>query len=461
MEKKILEDITAPAHKKRSIRDIPIPATRKNNSLQQEKVTQGHEINLKKEKYEDLNDDFINKKTPQDLISEKFNAGFDDDTEEKRPRGRKKKIAFFIIIIFLGLFFLISLFEKATVTIYPKKALAEIDETLNIVENDSLNSEFELGYRKLEFSREEEIITKATGEEKVSEKASGEITVFNEFTEKSQRLIKNTRFESPDGKIYRVLDSIEVPGFTEENGKIIPGKLDITVYAENPGEDYNIGKVDFTIPGFKGQEQFDYFYAKSKTDIQGGFDGIRKIISESDLEQAKNNLQNKLKENIIKDLQEQLPKNLVAIYSDDLFTFSDPIQENSGSDELKIKMTGNLSAKVIDKSQLSKKLAEKNLNEYRRNEEILITNIDELEINYLAEEEMSIHIKGEAKFEWQNDENLLLESLLGIERSKTKDVFSGFSGISKGEVLIFPPWKSSFPDKKDDIDINVKHPYED
>ena len=51
-------------------------------------------------------------------------------------------------------------------------------------------------------------------------KASGQIIVYNAYNDNNQKLIKNTRFETPDGKIYRIQASIIVPGTKVEEGKI-------------------------------------------------------------------------------------------------------------------------------------------------------------------------------------------------------------------------------------------------
>jgi len=92
----------------------------------------------------------------------------------------------------------------------------------------------------------------STSEDTVKEKASGQITVFNDFNENTQRLIKNTRFETSEGLIYRIQNSVVVPGQTvDSSGKTVPGSIVVTVYSDQPGEKYNIGLTDFTIPGFK------------------------------------------------------------------------------------------------------------------------------------------------------------------------------------------------------------------
>ena len=111
----------------------------------------------------------------------------------------------------------------------------------------------------------------AAGREEIEEKASGKIVIFNDFNTSSQRLIKNTRFETPEGLIYRINRSIVVPGQKTEDGEKVPGSIEVTVYADEAGDKFNISLTDFTVPGFKGSPRFEKFYARSKTPMAGGF----------------------------------------------------------------------------------------------------------------------------------------------------------------------------------------------
>ena len=74
-----------------------------------------------------------------------------------------------------------------------------------------------------------------TGEEAVEVKASGKIMVYNNFSSEPQRLIIRTRFETKEGLIYRIPESIVVPGKTVKMGWETPGSKEIGVFADEPG----------------------------------------------------------------------------------------------------------------------------------------------------------------------------------------------------------------------------------
>jgi len=56
--------------------------------------------------------------------------------------------------------------------------------------------------------------------------------------------------------MYRIDSSVIIPGYQKVNGKIIPGSIEATVYADQAGDGYNLKLADltgdFSIPGFKG-----------------------------------------------------------------------------------------------------------------------------------------------------------------------------------------------------------------
>ena len=156
-----------------------------------------------------------------------------------------------VVIIVAGVL-LLNYFAGATVTIVPKHETTTMDERFTAIKNAT---GADLPYAIMSTTTSLSIEVPATGEKTVTTKASGKIVVYNEQTV-AQRLIKNTRFESPTGKIYRINDSITVPKASISGGKTTPGSLEVTVYADEAGPEYNIAPTDFTLPGLKSSPTF-------------------------------------------------------------------------------------------------------------------------------------------------------------------------------------------------------------
>jgi len=185
------------------------------------------------------------------------------DIIDGRAAKKKRVITIFIVaVLILGFGFLISaLISGADVTVYPKFKDATVQATFSAVKDPQVG---ELSYELLTLEADGERQVSATGEEQVSERATGNILIYNAFSTSPQRLIKNTRFESPDGLIYRINESVEVPGMVEDDdGSPVPGVITAKVFADGTGEQYNISPVRFTVPGLAGSDQFDTMYAES------------------------------------------------------------------------------------------------------------------------------------------------------------------------------------------------------
>lgn len=118
---------------------------------------------------------------------------------------------------------------------------------------------------------------------KVEERARGTIVVYNAYSVKPHRFVARTRFESPDGKIYRIESPLLIPGAREEGGTLVPGSIEAGVAAENSGEEYNKEFTDLTVPGLKGSALFEKFYARSKGALAGGHQGEERVVDSAAL----------------------------------------------------------------------------------------------------------------------------------------------------------------------------------
>lgn len=98
------------------------------------------------------------------------------------------------------------------------------------------------------------------------DRAFGVMTIYNKQSA-PQRLIKNTRFESPEGVVFRITQgSVTVPAMKDG----APGMLSVTIFADETGAKYNIQPTTFKIPGIKGTVAYDLVYGQSAQAMVGG-----------------------------------------------------------------------------------------------------------------------------------------------------------------------------------------------
>ena len=90
--------------------------------------------------------------------------------------------------------------------------------------------------RKIEKNYESAVTVESSGRASSgNQKARGTLIISNEYSSDTQPLIATTRFETGDGKIFRLAESVTVPGVTIVDGKRQPGIVEAVVIADAPG----------------------------------------------------------------------------------------------------------------------------------------------------------------------------------------------------------------------------------
>lgn len=375
------------------------------------------------------------------------------------------------LIVLIGLGYAISfLFVSATVTVTPK----EISVTTNLDGTAFLEPvDDELSFTIVTLSKEGTKKIRATGEESVERKASGRIIIYNNNGKNAQKLVANTRFETPSGLIFRIKESVLVPGQRTENGIIIPGSATATVHADQPGEKYNIGLSDFTIPGFKDDLRYSKIIAKSdpKFPINGGLVGTVKKISPADAATAKLSIETQLKNELREDLESQIPDSHILFNNAFTFSFDELPQDNmtdsatetgTTSKDVIVREKGSIYGILFERTALSKYLAEHSTEIGQK--DVFIVNLDSL--NFALEnkdsfvsdttDQITFKISGDARFVWKIEKDKISGSLAGQKRLNVRDILANFESVHKASVTIKPFWIFTLPDRADKIKVEAK-----
>ncbi|MFA7216666.1 MAG: hypothetical protein WC095_01640 [Candidatus Paceibacterota bacterium] len=448
-KKNIVQDVVPG---RRSIRNIELPNRRKSNTLGRDHrlerkdpeeeftrpVSIKKEIIKENEKIEDAND--------------AYSYEYEDDT----PKSSKKLLYVSATIAILVIAFGVSaLFKKAVITITPQSKVVSLDASFK-AQKDSTGGT--LGFQVVSVTKELQKDVEASGEENVSIKSKGVITIFNN-TSQSQKLVATTRFETPEGLIYRIPNAVTVPARTVKDGKTIPGSIDSTVEADGPGDKYNIGLKDFKIPGFKGDAKYDQIYGRSKSEMTGGFQGVRKVVSEEVLSGANVQLENDLKSSLSSEIKSQIPNNFVLYDSGVSYEFSATSQSETTENNASIKKRGTAYAFIFDKTALTREIVE-NLMPESAEDNIRISNLNALDFSFMgsiAEAEknsvLDFKLVGQPEFVWVFDENSLLLELSGLGKVDAKQAISKYPSIKEAYIKTYPFWNGSVPKNVDKIQI--------
>lgn len=352
----------------------------------------------------------------------------------------------------------------AKVTIYPK------------VREMNVNAEFtayaekkpgELSYEILTLDQTGERQVKASGQETVTKQATGEIEI-SKSTPGAERLIKNTRFQTESGLVFRVQESVVVPGAIKNAaGVSVPGTTRAQVFADEAGDKYNVAQGSkFNVPGFKEGGYTDLYNAISAVNTQaiaGGFSGPRFIINETELATARQSLQLELRNALLAKVAAERPADFTTFESAIALTYTPLPPTQYGDDLVTIKEQAVLQIPLFKKNDFASFIAKETITGYEA-EPVRIDNLTNLTFSYTGATTsqsnianipaLSFKISGVPKIVWTFDAEKMKSQLLGMEKTAFNGVLSQYTGINRGEVEIKPFWKRSFPKSLSDIEIS-------
>ncbi len=387
------------------------------------------------------------------------NSNFDNNMRNDHPKKKKIWFAGGLIVIVIG-FLLVWTLAFARVSI-DVTTLSE-DVTLN---QSSFVAQKNGGAMAVPYTivtLSEEGVKKVTpsGERQVERASTGKIIIYNLYSNKPHRLIRNTRFETPAGLIFRISDSVTVPGKTTVDGKDVPGSITAVVTADTPGEKGNIPLSDFTIPGFKGDSRYTKFYARSAEPMTGGFIGVEKIVSDDILKST----QAEVQASTIKKLTEQVKKDLIddqLLYESSIYSETEMLPSLEAGNMVEVKAKVTLYGIVFSKTALAKYIAEANITPFD-NSPVTLLNPEEITFSILNKDQVrpwidssfNFTLTGKTKITWIFDEDKLKTALLGKPRQAFYTLLPNFPSISTATPHFSPAWKTSFPADPKDIVIN-------
>lgn len=447
---KNIEDMI-PSERRRSIRDIPIPDKRR-------RMTDQEPAPVRK----------TAKKVPEPILPRLEQEKIKDDEPvihdySRKRRGSRKGVWSLVAAAFLILgFAVMSIFTGATLAYTPKSADLKFNkESFNAYKT----GEGELLFSVVKLSGEKGVQASASGEEEVERKASGTIVVYNSASAEPQRLVTNTRFEAPDGKIYRINKDITIPGRKTVGGTTQPGSIEVQVFADQAGPAYNIGLVDFTVPGLKGTPRYTTIYARSKTAMTGGFIGRMKTVSEENLATAKAKLESDLNKELLEQVKAQVPEDFILFPNLSSVVYEDLPQSNVTDNGVTVNMRGNFYGVMFKKSDLARFLTAKKT-VVAQGENVDIPDIESLNLAFagtapadlLKVNQINFTVEGQVQALWTTDESRLKADLAGKNKKDISSILKNYPSVAQADAIIRPFWKSDFPEDPKRITVKKLTP---
>ncbi|PIR69893.1 MAG: hypothetical protein COU47_00445 [Candidatus Niyogibacteria bacterium CG10_big_fil_rev_8_21_14_0_10_46_36] len=375
----------------------------------------------------------------------------------RRWYGTRPFFILYGVLAFTLFLLIVDMMSGVTVAVTPHQEFFNIDTLVKFSASESTGARVETVH--LEETIEGRAETQ--GEKDVEEKASGKLTIYNEFSSDPQVLVRRTRFETEDGKIYRIAEQVTVPGANVKDGTIEASSIEVIVYADEPGEEYNIGPAEFTIPGFKGSPRFDKFYARSFAGMTGGFKGKTRVVTEKDAADLSSSLQTQLSEELKRQATNELPEGLlIPAGASRITTIAKDFSADIGkpADQLTLNMSLRLDGLAVSFETIEAEIINKYLAKDDTDPEAFdIVNVHDL--SYSTEDvdfdagTMTLRIQGLAHVAWHIDYDGLTSALAHADYRKQVRIFSQYASIEEAAISFFPSWWRVFPNNTDKIII--------
>ncbi len=413
-------------------------------------------------------DDFFAKKKPveeKDRFDVFKNKNYEDNystgqnwepEEEKVSKGSRTflwliGLALVVTIVFL----LSSVFATAKITLTPKNSDISLNDTYYITSKLASSG---LHYEVMTIEKTLSKSLETDSEEYVERKAIGKAIIYNNFSDKTQRLIINTRLKTKDGLVYKTRESVDVPGIK----KGVPGSVEVEIIADQAGEKYNMKvadlKGDFSIPGFEGTPMYTGFYARLSGDVSGGLIGKIKIVSEEKLLAARDDLKNTLKDDLVKDLYSQKPEEYV-IFKDNYKIEMNDLPDNSEAKGYTIQEAGKIHAITFKKKEVAAYFAKNKISDYDNSEVDVIWDDAKFKSEITGntekiwnEESLSAKFSGKVKIVWKYNATDIINDITGQNKDLMGDILEKYkTSIIDAEAKITPMWVKKFPQNPDKI----------
>lgn len=269
-------------------------------------------------------------------------------------------------------------------------------------------------------------------------KATGNIIIYN-MSGVAQKLVENTRLETPEGLIYRLTTTLTVPAATTVGKKTTAGSIPAGVAADQTGKQYNSDPKDFTFPGFKGIAKYKTVYARSVGALAGGGTPPSTSPSSIDPSAIKGSLQSTLHDMGIEKALASTPQDYIFIPDAINITYGDVNQNSSQS--------AKVTAYFLEKKSLAAAIAKKS----DRFAAATTTDIgytadtSSLKASFLSGDQGNIYFTGTSTVALHLDPQRVANAVSHLSRDQALRVIQGMPGIEAVEISLIPWWEQTLP----------------
>lgn len=376
----------------------------------------------------------------------------------KRLQRRVLWLAFGLFLVggyILGMF----LFSRASVTLYANGSKVDVDATFSVdpARGTSDIAEAELAGKPVSYNKDITASFTPTGKKDIGTKATGTMTVANS-TGIDQPLVAGTRFQAPDGKIFRSNSDITVPkAYLDSGGDKVNGTQTVAVTADQNGDSYNEAPAAYAIPALGNPK-----ITATGSQMTGGTTKTVTVVTQADIDAAVQAALEKDREAAEKEIQGRAPEgytglaaSLTAKATD--ITPSPAIDSEATSAEVKLTVAyTQLSVKKGEFEELVKALETKQIGEGNQVYDDGMASAQITASKAEASGRQTFQLAATAYAGVKIDQAALAKNLAGKRYGDALEQAKKQPGVTNAEVNLWPGWASTLPTRPDKITVTLK-----
>lgn len=373
------------------------------------------------------------------------------------PAPRRGGFPFLIVgiavIVILGCVASLLFFSKSRVVVTPSTFDGPVSAALT-----ATPSVGDLPYELITVEKTAEQSVPAETTETGNEAAQGTIIISNRQAS-PQQLIKNTRFESSGGLIFRIHAGVTVPAASAAG----PGTLSVTVYADEGGDRYNIGPSAFTVPGLRGSDAYELVTARSEAAMEGGFSGERPSVTDATRESYYASMQAALDADLEAALSAEVPEGYVFIPGSAEISYEELPDSVEGAGTVGLRQKGVMTAVIFPNGALARAVASSVSGTYggekiRIEEPRSLSLAPEMELPSPTSESFTFSLSGTLHLLWVVDAEEVAETVAGKSKDAAGTLLLGLPEVEETRLIVRPFWRRSYPQDPEKIEVEVADP---
>lgn len=377
-----------------------------------------------------------------------------------------------------------------TIFITPKASVLEQSSNIALSDYEKNKAELDthlpqmIAMQPISITVKKTVSFSSTGKIFKGTNSHGNLTIYNLFPD-ARPLIPRTRFQTPEGIVFRISNYITVPG--AQGGS--PGKIDAYVIADEVdaygnvvGDRGNIGPTKFSLPALSADSQ-QKIYGQSTAPMTDGKTDVTKQIAKEDLKAAEKNmkavLQNSASAELMKAVAEkntglsnsgvfELVDNKLAIDVSEPRVVIDYGLEGKTQDQFQVYGEIDLHGYYFNKSEVVTILKSELV--LKKSPQKLIGKIDEKSFSYRVFDidtktghiKITATIKALEEFDLNPEKEMgaqlikkIKDHITGKKISDAKDYIRNLPEVEKVDIKSWPAWAPTIPSLPDNIKVEI------